>query len=248
MRNKANSSTANCRNGTGQLASAFGGVVGLRIVQNEPNSPALPGGTRPGGRGTRANVQNKPNFREAAGAGVGCTNKPNSCHCADPEVGVPGRGKPHPASGGSRAKQTQFFDFGLRIAEWMQKNCRGASQPSAGPVVQTNPIARSGAPRRCRPVGCTLGGARCAKRTQFPPLAEEVGLPTPNPFALAQGRLYEEPQGSRMQNKLNSAPGPIGRNKPNLPGAAGAVGCCTNKANLRRSNKKGKCFAGKDLW
>ncbi len=30
-------------------------------------------------------------------------------------------------------------------------------------------------------------------------------------------------------------------------GAWGA-GCCTNKANFRRTKEKGKCLAGKELW
>jgi len=29
----------------------------------------------------------------------------------------------------------------LRIADWIQRDCRGAGQPSPGPVVQTNPIS-----------------------------------------------------------------------------------------------------------
>jgi hypothetical protein len=34
---------------------------------------------------------------------------------------------------------------------------------------------------------------------------------------------------------------------PAGPGAQ-AVRCCTNKANCRRTKKKGKCLAGKELW
>jgi len=85
--------------------------------------------------------------------GVGCcTNKPNSCHYVDPEIGVPGRA--------NCAKQTQFLDCGL-----------GTDFRQA---------------------------ANRAKRTQLSPPAEEVGLPTPNPFAGAQGRLHEEPAAARL--------------------------------------------------
>ena len=45
------------------------------LAQNKANLPPTPGGTGPVGQGT----------------GGGCTNKPNSCHYADPEIGVPGR-------------------------------------------------------------------------------------------------------------------------------------------------------------
>ncbi len=85
-------------------------------------------GRRGVGRG--ANVRNEANSREPTGAGVGCTNRPNSCHCADPEIGVPGRAKPTPPAGavapnkpnsarppgkpcpwrGERAKRSQFGD------------------------------------------------------------------------------------------------------------------------------------------
>ena len=63
---------ADFRNGTRQQASAFGGVVGLRIMQNEPNSVV--------GRGrTRRNAQNEANLPRAPKNGRGQPGPGTSC-------------------------------------------------------------------------------------------------------------------------------------------------------------------------
>jgi hypothetical protein len=69
-----------------------------------------------------------------------CTNKPNSCHWADREIGLPGRV--------DCAKQSQF-----------------GPAPSCNRVQwrQTNPIQPG------RRAGRVPGRAKCAKRTQSPP-------------------------------------------------------------------------------
>ncbi len=117
------------------------------------------------------NVQNKPNFRPGpGGARLGdegcCTNKPNSCHYADPEIGVPRwqacktkpiRRRPGGVQGTKCAKQTQLASRRtgrqgrvwspscktnpiprLRIADWGQP-C-GLS-PWPGQMRKTNPIS-----------------------------------------------------------------------------------------------------------
>jgi len=137
---------------------------------------------RPEGRGTRANRakrtqfaaerQGRPSSRPEALAmpprrGAIAPNKPNSCHYADPEIGVPGRV--------NRAKRSQFFDCGLRIADSGQP-CGGTPLRAAGPgpVVQTNPIGRSEScetkPNLGTPGvsgGRRAGGAYRAKQSQL---------------------------------------------------------------------------------
>ncbi len=85
---------------------------------------------------------------------------------------------------------------------------------------KTNPIARSGAPRRCRPVGCVLGGAKCAKRSQF--LAMPAGRGTSGKCAKqSQTRASWGIWGTGRRRDEHRANAP---NKPNLPGGAGGAG------------------------
>jgi hypothetical protein len=99
-------------------------------------------------------------------------NKPNSCHYADQEIGVPRRA--------DCAKQSQFGGSSrgwslwcetkpiprLRISDWglgtdLRRDAR-CGPPGQGPVVQTKPIARRGAPRRC-PAEQQKGQVLCGK-------------------------------------------------------------------------------------
>lgn len=59
---------------------------------------------------------------------------------------------------------------------------------------------------------------------------------------------FRQCRGGRDQRDVGR--GQMRQTNPICPAGPGAwtVGCCTNKANFRRSEKKGKCFTGKDLW
>jgi hypothetical protein len=114
--NKANSLRAN---GDGRWLA--GPDVVHRRGQSRQTNPISPDKAGPGDKGC-------------------CTNKPNSCRHADPEIGVPGRV--------DCAKQSQF-----------------GPAPSCNRVQwrQTNPIQPG------RRAGRVPGRAKCAKRTQSPP-------------------------------------------------------------------------------
>ncbi len=165
-----------------------------RIVRNEPNFPV---------DGTAA-VGSLPASRPS-GIGppsVGCTNKPNSCHYADPEIGVPGRA--------NRAKQTQFLDCGLWIAD-SGRTCGGTPAPlpcCLGPV-------RANSAKRSQFSAGRPGSRRqkCAKRTQFGPAG----------WGKAPGRR-------KMRNKPNlpsAAQGPRG-SRARTPNPRRADLCKTN--------------------
>ncbi len=126
----------------------------------------------------------------------------------------------------------RIADCGLRTGDRFVARRRSSNLPSrgrAGRLCETNPISGgrdsllfhcpiilpfpSGA-NRAKQSQTWAGwdvwgsarqeGAKGAKRTQLsPPAEEEVGLPTPNLFGVAQGRLYEEPLGPIAQNKAN---------------------------------------------
>ncbi len=133
----------------GTKAKCFLGRWLWFIVHACETKPILPVGQGLGGR----NVQNEANFRQGhayktnpiarSGAprrcptgagrdaargtrGVGCcTNKPNSCHYADPESGVPGRA--------NRAKQSQSGPAGTRRGRRRARMCKTNPIPgSAG--------------------------------------------------------------------------------------------------------------------
>ncbi len=94
--------------GTCARRSQFGGP----IVQNEPNLPAAARGTRPGGVGHGANMQNEPNFRRPW-AGRGRQGRGTRGRKVRNEANRPlGRcraGRPtHEEPRGNRAKRTQF--------------------------------------------------------------------------------------------------------------------------------------------
>jgi hypothetical protein len=124
------------------------------------------------------NVRNKPNSRQCrVERGFGdkgcCTNEPNSCHYADPEIGVSGRA--------NRAKQSQFAATPRgTVLRGRGANARNKPNFPAGGdkgVVQTNPtptimpIRRSAFPggQSCEtnPIGPgpsrvrPLGGQKC---------------------------------------------------------------------------------------
>jgi hypothetical protein len=132
----------------------------------------------------------------------------------------------------------------FRIADW--------GQPYGGtPALQ--------------PAASGLRRAKCAKQTQFPP----DGIPhrstmlsfhdsSPMPIMQNEPNLAGRagPRRAKMcktkpiwEARLRSGES-IMQNEANLPGGLGAwaVGYCTNKANFRRCNKKGKCLARKELW
>jgi hypothetical protein len=121
----------------------------------------------------RADAPNKPNSRRGSvGRGfkkAGCgpwTNKPNSCHYADPGIGVPGRV--------NRAKQSQTRrDWGM----WAKAVivC-GPSSPESG-MCETNPI-----PGDTAWDGPRGRGANCAKRTQFAQTGREDHRQGPRPW------------------------------------------------------------------
>ncbi len=102
VQNEANSPIANCRNGTGQPAPAFGTVAGFRIVRNEPNS-AMPGDktceTNPIGSAFHAKQSQLPPGRSRARA------------CPELAEGTPkprsGRGRA--PRGDDSAKQSQTW-------------------------------------------------------------------------------------------------------------------------------------------
>ncbi len=78
--------------------------------------PIPPGGTRQAGLPAELSL------------GHDMSNKPNPCHYADPEIGVPGRA--------NRAKRSQFLNCGLRISD-----CGlGTALRRDGPLCETNPI------------------------------------------------------------------------------------------------------------
>ncbi len=116
---------AHCRNGTGQPASAFGGVVGLRIQDRPAAGHSLQPGTRhPGvdcakrsqfarqgragwgwrGAGRGVNAQNEPNSRHGrAGRGPEDESRGRTMVQNEPNSGKPGQ---HP--GVDCAKRSQF--------------------------------------------------------------------------------------------------------------------------------------------
>ncbi len=98
-----------------------------------------------GGKGVMVNNasdrprQNKANSRLRREGRGSCTNKPDSCHDADREIGVPGTAE--------CAKQTQLSDCGLGTGLEREAHC---GPPGRRPVVQTNPISGAPAAESCK--------------------------------------------------------------------------------------------------
>jgi hypothetical protein len=197
----------------------------------------------------RAGCTNKANL--PAGAGVRCTNGPNSCHYADPEIGVPG--------GVNRAKRTQFAADGRRTPSSRPKalamppvtgaRARNKANSSPGPggggseTCETNPIwlvgrrpgkgnAQNEPNSPAAPAGTRLGGRGVLyKQTQLLRYADpEIGVP---------GRAI-------LRNKANRLE-PIVRNKPNLVRRAGPRRgeTCETKPNLSRMGHLGNGASGR---
>jgi hypothetical protein len=82
----------------------------------------------------------------------------------------------------------------------------------------------------------------CAKRTQLPEAGHRGGVG-------GCGRR-EPPMIPVFHHSSVPTRCRLCKTKPICPAGPGAwaVGCCTNKANFRRSKKKGKGLTGKDLW
>jgi hypothetical protein len=162
--------------------------TGLR--RNKANSRRCRGGRRLRGRRRGQSRQTKPIPGNRPDRVVGCTNKPNSCHYADPEIGVPRRAY--------CAKQSQLAPGRCRARTPNPRRAKGQSCKTK-PIwanlppynrlewCQTKPIARSGAPGRCPPVTWTRwtwNRQLRAERGNPPPYAG----PTPRGLATGQSR------------------------------------------------------------
>jgi hypothetical protein len=132
-----------------------------------------------------------PVARDLGKAGRGCcTNKPNSCPHADPEVGVPGRA--------NRAKRSQFRGSGWdrrakrakQSQTWASRGVWGTGQgdepradasnkPNSRPGRLGQGLANEGLLRKTNPI-C---GVKCAERSQFRPVWWTEGFWSPLPYA-----------------------------------------------------------------
>ncbi len=142
----------------------FQGSSPMPVAQNEPNCPK---------RGT-----------EAVSGGAGwvegcCTNKPNSCYYADPEIGVPGRARPHPTRGAIAPNKPNSAP---RRADWVPGRRKCAKRSQFGPASTLQPGGMA-------PNKANFGGsgqesdANCAKRTQFWPVGPSRWPWNPPPCA-----------------------------------------------------------------
>ncbi len=242
VQNEANSSIADCRNGAGQPASAFGGVVRLRTVLNKPNS----GRCRPGrgSRGVARGVNRAKQSQTWAGWGTWRMAR---------------------QGGANGAKQTQFG-----VPSHEEGCCREQTKPNFGDpgylengvegLVQTKNKPNS-AGRRCGlpPRACA---GRLYKQTQFGP------GPCEGQVLYGQGVMVDYTRRGLRQNKaklrwsLKSEVGslkcetkpvwPVGpdlggrnvRNKPNFREPAGAGVGCINKPNSCPSADPRSVFPG----
>ncbi len=136
---------------------------GRSIVQNKANFGELDETGWPVAR-------SKPNFGSwPAGPGAGCTNKPNSRHCADSEIGVPGGHacgtKPicggRPVMGAGRRGRPYRC---CRARAYETKPIRESQAAGdRGPVVQTKPEGR-----RRWPVVSNRWEDRCTNKANRP--------------------------------------------------------------------------------
>jgi hypothetical protein len=94
---------------------------GERHMQQASAKQSQFSGTAPKGRGTGESAA-EPTLRRMA------SNKPNSCHYADPEIGVPGRARPHPTRGAIAPNKPNSARPAGRPAPWEEEMC------------ETNPI------------------------------------------------------------------------------------------------------------
>ncbi len=189
---------------------ATGGAGRGAIVQNEPNLARPEQSRASTGEGCKTNP-----ISGGAGRDEGCcTNKPNSCHPADPEIGVPGRA--------NRAKRTQF-------ARWGRAG-RGPGGGGRGANAQNEPnLARAGPGRdgrktqnepNFRPVGPDPEGRLCKTKPICPP--RPGGLPSPLPNRLCKTK----PNLGRMGYLGGASGRHIVRNEANLsPGRCRAGAC-----------------------
>jgi len=158
-----------------------------RVVRNEANFPATPGGPGPEGRGAGANCAKRSQFGWSGGVPEG-----EMCE-TNPIPGGAGR-----ASLGARPS-----DHGLppnRLCKTNPISGLPAGTSAGDELCKTKPIARSGAPRRCPPSGRSRGGRistgwrrKCGKIKVWSLFQERVGdvdeKAVPLPAWVVDGRL-----------------------------------------------------------
>ena len=141
----------------------FQGSSPMPVAQNEPNCPK---------RGT-----------EAVSGGAGwvegcCTNKPNSCHYADQEIGVPG-GQDPTLQGGQLRQTNPIQPPGGQTGSLGGENVRNEAiwsrlhSATGGMAPNKANFGRSG----------QESDAKCAKRTQFSPVGPSRWTWNPPPCA-----------------------------------------------------------------
>ncbi len=148
-----------------------------RKMRNEPNSR----GGRP--RHPESTVQNKANCRRHRPGWGSCTNKPNSWHHPNREIGVPRRAK--------RAKQSQFLDCGLcktnpisRVKQRRVRDLARETKPIVPRMVSGSRCPTHEEPRDNRAKQSQfatrragVGGTDAAKQSQVPGGAGQEGAP-----------------------------------------------------------------------
>ncbi len=169
------------------------------IMQNEPNSPAMPGRTRPGGRGSWGSSLAPRPRGPLASLGESCKTKP-ICRRAQMVIRVGEKGSYDSSTqGGGREKQSQFLPREPpqrhRVGRGRKGLCSTAAlgcgvqrtTPEGGSGSQTRSFRVWGPGATCMfgnpetPDGVTtntsVGWSYCAKRTQFPAVPGGTGPP-----------------------------------------------------------------------